>query len=122
MKVENLTDKEWEILKIHPQNAADIIENVDFLKDAVPIILQHHERFDGTGYPHQLKGDQIVYLARMLTVIDSFDAMTLIRPYQKRKTYSKAIEELKRCSGTQFDPKTVEIYISVIESLVTKYS
>ena len=88
----------------------------------MPIIMQHHERYDGTGYPNSLKGDQINFLARLLTVIDSFDAMTSIRPYQQKKSYWEAIEELKRFSGTQFDPEAVEIFISAIESLVTKYA
>lgn len=119
MKSELLSPEDWKTLKNHPQNAAEIIKNVHSLRGVVPIILQHHERYDGTGYPNKLKGDEIHYLARMLTVIDSFDAMTSIRPYQQKKTYSKAIEELKRCSGTQFDPEAVTIFISMIEENVS---
>jgi len=117
MKTEKLTQEDLKILNNHPQNAAEIIKNVDSLKDVVPIILQHHERYDGKGYPNGLKGNEINYLARMLTVIDSFDAMTSMRPYQPKKLYCEAIDELNRCSGTQFDPEAVRIFISAIKNL-----
>ncbi|HZW48785.1 MAG TPA: HD domain-containing phosphohydrolase, partial [Bacillota bacterium] len=86
---------------------------------AIPIILQHHEKFDGTGYPNKLKGEEIHPLARLLTVVDSFDAMTSVRPYQPKKTYAQAIEELKRCSGTQFDPEAVDFFIRSIKSVIS---
>jgi diguanylate cyclase (GGDEF)-like protein/putative nucleotidyltransferase with HDIG domain len=114
MKTEPLTDEEWKIMKDHPQKAVEIIESIKSLKDLAPIILQHHERYDGTGYPENLKGEGINYYARILTVIDSFDAMTSLRPYQPRKTYSQAIRELIRNRGTQFDPDIVNDFINVI--------
>jgi diguanylate cyclase (GGDEF)-like protein/putative nucleotidyltransferase with HDIG domain len=114
MKTEPLTEEEWEIMKNHPQKAAEIIENIKSLKDMVPIILQHHERYDGSGYPVHLKGDEINYFARVLAVADSFDAMTSIRPYQPRKSYNQAIRELMRCGGTQFDPDIVSDFINCI--------
>jgi diguanylate cyclase (GGDEF)-like protein/putative nucleotidyltransferase with HDIG domain len=110
-----LTDEEWEILKNHPKNGAEIIKNVSVLKDVVPIILQHHEHYDGSGYPNKLKGNEISYLARLLTIIDSFDAMTSNRPYQKKKSFSTAFDELNRCSGTQFDADIVEIFIKILK-------
>lgn len=116
MKTDPLTDEEWEILKNHPQKAAEIIDNISPLKNLVPIILQHHERYDGTGYPGKLKGDEINCFARMLTVVDSFDAMTSIRPYQPKKSYSQATRELIRCSGTQFDPEIVRSFIDIIHA------
>ncbi len=115
MKTTPLTPGEWEILKKHPENAAEMVKNVMLLKDVVPIILQHHERYDGTGYPNRLKGEEITYLARVLNVVDSFDAMTSFRPYQKRKSYSEAFDELIRCSGTQFDPEIVKVFIATIK-------
>ena len=118
-KPDPLTPDEWKILKSHPQNAVEIIKNVHSLTESVPIILQHHERYDGAGYPNRLKGEEINRLARILAVIDSFDAMTSIRPYQQKKTYKDAILELKRCSGTQFDPDAVDLFIGVIEETVT---
>ena len=79
------------------------------------MILHHHEKYNGQGYPLSLKGDDIPYLARILTVVDSFDAMTSNRPYNKRKSYEEAIGELRRCSGTQFDPIIAEKFIEVIQ-------
>jgi HD-GYP domain-containing protein (c-di-GMP phosphodiesterase class II) len=114
MKTDKLTPEEWEVLKSHPRMAVEIVENIDSLKDMVPVILHHHERFDGTGYPDGLKGEEIEYLARVLAVADSFDAMTSVRPYQQKKTYDQAIEELIRCSGTQFDPDIVKVFIRAI--------
>ena len=115
MKSEPLTKEEWEILKDHPKKAVEIIENINSLKNMVPIILQHHEKYDGTGYPNKLKGEEINYLARVLTVVDSFDAMTSIRPYQQKKTYLQAINELLKCSGTQFDPEIVKDFIIAVD-------
>ncbi|MBU3129842.1 hypothetical protein KPL52_19530 [Clostridium tagluense] len=77
-------------------------------------VSDHHERYDGKGYPDNLYGDNIPYLVRILTVVDSFDAMTSSRPYNKRKTYQEAVDEIKRCSGTQFDKDIVDSFIQVI--------
>lgn len=118
MKSERLTGGEWDILKCHPQYAAEIIENVHSLQEAVPIILQHHEWYDGSGYPNHLKGAEIEFLARILTVIDSFDAMTSVRPYQQRRSYSDALEELERCSGIQFDPEAVRIFMETLRGIM----
>jgi putative nucleotidyltransferase with HDIG domain len=115
LKATPLTDEEWEILKRHPENGAQIIKNVSVLKEVVPIILQHHEHYDGSGYPNKLKENEISYLARMLTVIDSFDAMTSNRPYQKKKSFSLAFDELVKCSGTQFDPEIVQAFIRIVK-------
>ncbi len=115
MKSSPLTTEEWEILSKHPENAAEIIKNVSSLQDVIPIILQHHERYNGTGYPNHLKGDEISYLARILNIADSFDAMTSYRPYQKKKSFSQAFDELIKCSGTQFDPKIVSDFITIIK-------
>lgn len=109
-----LTDEEWEILKGHPLNGVEIIKPVKSLEKISDLILHHHERYDGKGYPDNLKGEDIPFLARVLTVVDSFDAMTSNRPYNRRKSYDEAIEELRRCSGTQFDPAIVELFIEVI--------
>ncbi|WP_434297458.1 bifunctional diguanylate cyclase/phosphohydrolase [Clostridium sporogenes] len=109
-----LAKEEWEILKQHPVNGVEIIKPVSSLQSISDLILHHHERYDGKGYPDNLKGENIPFLARALTVVDSFDAMTSNRPYNRRKTYEEAIEELKRCSGTQFDPYIAEKFIEVI--------
>ena len=116
VKKMKLTNDEWGELKQHPNNGVEIIKPVESLKDVIPLIQFHHERFDGKGYPHNLKGEDIPYLARVLTVVDSFDAMTSNRPYSKRKTYEEGVEELRKCSGAQFDPDIVEAFIKVITS------
>ncbi|MEK6266479.1 MAG: HD-GYP domain-containing protein [Clostridium sp.] len=109
-----LTSEEWGIMKQHSLNGVEIIKSVESLKEIIPLILHHHERYDGNGYPDNLKGDNIPYLVRMLTVADCFDAMTSSRPYNKRKTYEEAIDELRRCSGTQFDKDIADAFIQVI--------
>ena len=116
IKKMKLTDDEWEVLKQHPANGVEIIKSVKSLNMIIPLIISHHEKYDGTGYPNNLKGDEIPYLARVLTVIDSFDAMTSNRPYNKRKTYKEAIEELQRCSGTHFDPEIVKVFIKALKT------
>lgn len=110
-----LTNEEWETLKQHPASGVEIIKSVDSLKNVIPLILHHHERYDGRGYPGGLKGEEIPYLARILTVVDSFDAMTSNRPYNTRKTYDEAIIELDKCSGSQFDPDITRAFIEVIK-------
>lgn len=110
-----LTVEEWNTLKQHPENGVEIIKSIKSLEKVAPIILHHHEKYDGTGYPCGLKGNEIPYLARVITVIDSFDAMTSNRPYNKRKTYAEGIEELQKYSGIQFDPKIATDFIETIK-------
>jgi diguanylate cyclase (GGDEF)-like protein/putative nucleotidyltransferase with HDIG domain len=116
-----LTNEEWETLKDHSASGVEIIKPVKSLQDTIPIILNHHERYDGKGYPCKLKGEEIPYLARVLCVVDSFDAMTSNRPYNKRKTCEEAIIELRKCSGTQFDPFIVEKFIEIIKESSNKF-
>ncbi|WP_411168825.1 diguanylate cyclase [Clostridium sp. MB05] len=115
MKKMPLTSEEWEIIKQHSENGVEIIRPVKSLEKMIPIILHHHEKYNGMGYPRGLKGEEIPYLARVLTVVDSFDAMTSNRPYNKRKTYDEAIIELRKCSGSQFDSIIAEKFIEVIQ-------
>jgi len=117
MKVGALTVDEWAELKLHPAIGTEIIQKIESLNGVAPLILQHHERFDGTGYPNQLDGTQTEYLSRILTVVDSFDAMTSSRPYQVRKSFQEGLAELRRCSGTQFDPQIVETFIASVEKM-----
>jgi HD-GYP domain-containing protein (c-di-GMP phosphodiesterase class II) len=111
-----LTDEEWTELKRHPVDSASIISQLDGFEDTIPVVLQHHEKFDGSGYPNGLSGENIDYLARMLTIVDSFDAMTNHRPYQKTKTFDEAFLEIERCKGSHFDPALAEQFIHVLKS------
>ncbi|NLU25491.1 MAG: HD-GYP domain-containing protein [Clostridiales bacterium] len=111
-----LTEQEWEEVKRHPVDSADIVSQIPELQEVVPIVMQHHERFDGTGYPNGLRGEEICRLARMLSLADSFDAMTAKRPYQPSRTFEDAFAEIRRCSGTQFDPALSESFIQAVYS------
>jgi diguanylate cyclase (GGDEF)-like protein/putative nucleotidyltransferase with HDIG domain len=113
-KKEKLTAEEWDTVKKHVIWGKDIVSAIEKYNDLIPLVELHHERFDGRGYPHGLQGEEIPKLARILSVIDSFDAMTTERPYQKTKTFDEAIEELKRCSGEQFDPNFAQSFIDMI--------
>lgn len=115
-----LNNEEWLELKEHPESGFDIIKNVSALKHVAPLVLHHHERYDGLGYPCKLKGKRIPYLARILTVIDSFDAMTSNRPYNRCKSYEEGKEELLKCSKSQFDPNIVQAFIEVIDETLIK--
>lgn len=115
-KIGVLTDEEWNLLKTHPENGAQIVRTVTALSEVLPLILHHHEWYDGTGYPKGLMGDEIPYLVRILSVADSFDAMTSNRPYHKRKTYEQAVEELITCSSSQFDPDMVQEFIRMLSN------
>ncbi|WP_241481495.1 diguanylate cyclase [Mesobacillus campisalis] len=106
---------EWEIMKKHVTWGKEIISIDKKLEDLVPLVELHHERYDGKGYPYGLKGKTIPKLARILCIIDSFDAMTTERPYQQTKTFAEGIAELRKWSGRQFDPQFVEPFINMIE-------
>lgn len=110
-----LTTEEWNELKAHPVESVAIIEKIDGFDEVIPIVRHHHERYDGSGYPDNLAAEEIPELARILSVVDSFDAMTHKRPYQKTKTINEAINELIRCKGTQFDSEYVDHFINMLE-------
>ena len=109
-----LNTEEWEILKSHPRNGLEIIKTIESLEEITPLILYHHEKYDGSGYPEGLKGEEIPFLTRILTVVDGFDAMTSNRPYNKRKSYDEGIIELRKFKGIQFDPEIVEVFIAAL--------
>ena len=109
-----LSDEEWKLIKDHPKLGVEILRHVIDLVNCLPVILHHHERFDGTGYPSGLKGENIPLEARILAVADSFDAITSPRPYREQLSSKEALEELRRCVGTQFDPKVMEVFFKVV--------
>ena len=110
-----LDDAEWGIISQHPLWGADIARNIKALHPAVPAILYHHERYDGAGYPFRLSGKGIPLEGRIMALADSFDAMTVERPYSKAFSYAEAIAELKENSQTQFDPDMVELFTGFLE-------
>jgi HD-GYP domain-containing protein (c-di-GMP phosphodiesterase class II) len=115
-KTGKLTEEEYERLKKHVETGAEILNQVQALRGAVPLVMHHHERYDGNGYPKGLKGKDIPLGARILSVADAFDAMTSAQKHRQAMTRFQALEELKRGSGTQFDPEIVEAYIEMFES------
>ncbi len=114
-KTTKLTDEEYDIIKKHPVKGAQILRPLQILRPAIPIIMYHHEKYNGTGYPSQLKGNQIPLGARIMSVADAFEAMVYGRPYRQRMDIPSAIKELKKKSGSQFDPKIVEAFLKVIK-------
>ncbi len=111
-----LTKTEYELIKTHSALGAQIVDHVDFLDPVIPMILHHQERYDGTGYPKGLKGEAIPFGARIVAVIDAYDAMTSNRSYRLALPKEVALSEMRQCAGTQFDPQILETFISVTES------
>lgn len=111
-----LTADEYAYMKKHPELGAEIVEPIKKLKKLVPHILHHHEKYDGTGYPAGLKGEQIPLGARIIAIADSFDAMTSDRPYRPRMGIKIALQEIKKHRRTQFDPELVSVFIKTIET------
>jgi HD-GYP domain-containing protein (c-di-GMP phosphodiesterase class II) len=114
IKPGKLTDEEWHEVKKHPEAGYRISQATSELMPISEYILSHHERWDGKGYPQGLKGDQIPLIARIITVVDSYDAMTENRPYRKAMSEQDAIAEILKNSGTQFDPEIARIFIEKI--------
>ena len=119
-KTTKLTAQEYNIIKRHPLKGAQILRPLQVLKPVIPIIMHHHERYDGTGYPSRLKKGQIPQGARIMAVADAFEAMVYGRPYRERKNIISAIKEVKKKSGSQFDPKVVDAFLKVIRKFNTK--
>jgi len=110
-----LTPEEYEIVKLHPTTGADMVEQIESLAHISRGIRYHHERWDGRGYPHQLKGEQIPLMGRILAVADTFDAMISTRSYRQAVSAKAAYKEVLRCSHTQFDPQIVECFKKAYE-------
>jgi diguanylate cyclase (GGDEF)-like protein/putative nucleotidyltransferase with HDIG domain len=111
-----LNREDWKAIKAHPMLGANIISNIPELASYVNSILYHHERWDGTGYPEGLKGQEIPLEARILAMADAFEAMTSARPYRPALSLDEVIKELWQSAGIQFDPKLVEVFIDIIET------
>jgi ribonuclease P protein subunit RPR2 len=111
-----LDAEEWEEVKRHPGNGADMIKNIPYLAHSAEIIRHHHERWNGTGYPDGLCGDEIPLGARIVSVADAFDAMTTNRPYSSRRPFIEAFEEILSLAGVLYDPAVVAAFQQVFES------
>ncbi|MBM3244504.1 MAG: HD-GYP domain-containing protein, partial [Candidatus Omnitrophica bacterium] len=115
LKKEKLTDDEWEIIKSHSTKGAAILKPLKFLSEEIEIILDHHERFDGKGYPYGLKGDEIPLGALIIAVADAFDAMNSLRPYREPLARNVIIEELKKGQGTQHKAEISDTFLRLLE-------
>ena len=113
-----LTEFEWQAITEHPRIGQLVLEQATSLREAVPIVLHHHERYNGTGYPHGLKGRDIPLGARIVAVADAYHAMVHERPYQAVRTHDSALEEIQRCAGSQFDPDVVALFCRMYRDAV----
>jgi len=111
-----LTDEEWTVMRKHPQFVYDMLSSVEYLRPALDIPYGHHEKWDGTGYPRKLKGEQIPLAARLFAVADVWDALTSDRPYRPAWSKEEALTFIREQSGSHFDPQVVDLFFRVIES------
>jgi len=109
-----LTDDEWKVMRLHPVYAYDILSQIDYLKSAVDIPWCHHEKWDGTGYPRGLQGEEIPMSARMFSIVDVWDALRSDRPYRKGWPEEKVFDHLRSLAGTHFEPELVELFFQVM--------
>ena len=114
-KTGKLTEEEYDAIQLHPMRGLDIVREIGFLDEALAGIMHHHERIDGRGYPMGLAGDEIPEFARVLAVADAFDSMTSTRSYRGARPVAEAIEELRKWSGTQFDPAFVDAFVAALK-------
>ncbi|MFA5144951.1 MAG: diguanylate cyclase [Candidatus Omnitrophota bacterium] len=115
LKKMKLTKKEFEEIKKHPQIGADILRPVQFLHNLIPFIFYHHEKWNGKGYPSGIKGEEIPLGARIIAIADVYQALTSDRPYRKAYSKQEAVKILKDCSGSQFDPNIVDVFLKILQ-------
>ena len=102
-------------MRKHPTLGCEIAKSIPFLEASADIVYAHHEHYDGSGYPRGLKGEEIPLGARIFAVADAYDAMTSDRPYRDALGHDYAVEEVRRCAGTQFDPQIVQVFLKAVD-------
>jgi putative nucleotidyltransferase with HDIG domain len=120
-QTEALEDDEWEVIRHHPAAGQEIMNNITELRQLSKVILHHHERYDGTGYPGSLDGERIPLMSRIVAVADAYSAMVSDRPYRPRLSADRAMKELAKGAGSQFDPQMVHVFIDILRAEVEAY-
>ena len=115
-KPKALTEQEWVVMRQHPVLGEEILRSVDRMRGVAKLVRHHQEKWDGTGYPDGLKGEAIPLGARILAVVDAYGAITEARPYKPARTHAEAVAEIRRCAGSQFDPRVAEVFCRVVET------
>ncbi len=113
LKPDKLTDDEWELMRKHAEFGYELLKKIEFLEHSAKIVHSHHERYDGKGYPSGLSGEDIPLGSRIFSVVDALDAMTSRRSYRKAIPFEEAVQRIAEASGTQFDPKVIEVFLQV---------
>ncbi|MBI3666219.1 MAG: response regulator [Acidobacteria bacterium] len=116
LKPEPLDEREWEVMRTHPSIGFELLAALPQMQEAVQVVYAHHERYDGTGYPHGLRGEEIPLFARLFSIVDTLDAITYDRPYRRAQGFDAARREILKGSGTQFDPRLVRIFLEVSDA------
>jgi HD-GYP domain-containing protein (c-di-GMP phosphodiesterase class II) len=109
-----LSPAEWHMMMQHPAGGVKIIREIKLLRETIPYILCHHEKWDGTGYPNRMKGDEIPVEGRLLAIVDVFDALTTARPYRKERPIEEVATFLKRSAGSHFDPALMAVFLELV--------
>ena len=117
-----LTDDEWDVMKLHPAVGSNIVQSLQSISHIAPVIYAHQEKYNGSGYPEGLQGEQIPLGARILTVVDAYDAMTSDRHYRRARSHAEAAEELLQLGGKQFDPQVVEVFLELSPAFTLPYA
>jgi putative nucleotidyltransferase with HDIG domain len=117
LKPGSLNDEEWEVMRMHPVYSYDMLKSIEYLQSAIDIPYSHHEKWDGTGYPRGLKGEEIPLSARMFAIVDVWDALSSDRPYRKAWPEDQIIDYLRSSAGSHFDPKVVEVFFEILQTL-----
>ena len=116
LKPDKLTEEEWKLMRMHPDYAYQMLKPITYLGSALDIPYCHHEKWDGTGYPRGLKGEQIPLAARIFSTVDVYDALTSDRPYRQGWSCAKTLDHIVSLSGTHFDPTVVQYFLTIIKS------